>query len=321
MRFRVAKLVQLAVGCGVFHHASPLGAQQRLETLTVSLPTTTLSAADVELSHGNRREVIGQVLAARPLQLDMNAVNIGKGQRVDLTLQGGKVVLIPAGVTDSECQAANRDPLIADCRRVEVLTWGTSASYGLTAIDGVLSLIDRPLGPRFSLGAEYSGYNFNRLDAVACDLEAIPALTGCEATSSGSGLGIYGEFALDRHFGLGARIARTSYQVEQHYGATPVNHDVTLTMFDLYSSWRPMTRGPFEPFAQIGMSYWDNADEFGNDEFDPRGEAGLRLFGSIGADLRLRNPISLRGSVGYGSGGSRDADSHFRYSFGGHFNF
>lgn len=286
------------------------------EVLTISLGGggDRAAGAEVLLSNGASRTSVARVTGGSPLNLAMAAVNIGKGQRVAVKVAGDKVVLVPEGTMDTGCARATRSE--DECRPVGVVTWGESAAIDLTWKSGQLASADALLH-RFRLGADYTLATFNRLDDIACS-DAIPGLTGCESDNKGRGVGLYAEYALLDWFSVGARYARSGYEVTQQYGGTTRHHDLTVSMLDFYGRGE-LAMGTIRPWGLMGMSWFDNEDEIDDDE--GRSESGLRVIIGGGLDVDLHRRFGARAGMRYAGGGSNDADTHWGAMFGVHFNF
>lgn len=289
------------------------------EVLTITLAGQGTAPANVRLSNGATRTSLAQVAVDQPLRLAMDAVNIGKGKRVAVNVAGENVVLIPEGVVDSGCTEAAASGSRDQCEQVAVVTWGEAATVGLGWSGGMLSAFSPARFGRFRIGADYALSSFTRLDEVACS-NAIAGLTGCSNDNSGRGIGVYAEYGVAPWLGVGARYSSTGYQVMQQFGSTAVKHDVSLSMFDFYGRVALPGNGPIQPWGMLGGSWFDNEDDIDDGE-GLRSESGLRLLFGGGLDLRVHDRFGLRGGVAYGSGGSDDADTHWRPTFGAHFNF
>lgn len=315
MRRRIQFTIGVATAMALLGVPRPAAAQGDGGVLTITLAGPSNTVAPVMVSEGATRRTVAQAGAGAPLRLAMDAINIGKGKRVGVQVTGDAVLLVPDGTIDAGCAEATRRE--DECRRIAAVTWGESATIGLGWKDGLLAQSGTSFH-RFRIGADYSLSTFTRLDAVACS-DAIAGLTSCDNDNAGRGVGVYLEYGITPWLGIGARGSTSGYQVMQQFGDRGVDHDVSLTMLDIYGRLQPPGDGPIIPWAMLGGSWFDNADEIDGEEM--RSESGLRLVLGGGLDWRFRDRFSVRGGVGYGSGGSTDADSHWRSTFGAHFHF
>lgn len=311
MRFdlRISCMLVLAAPCA-------LPAQgDREAVLTIRLDGLS-SARVVEATPTGRRD-LAQIVSAAPGNVLMSAVNAGKGERVrvllDETASQPTLVLQPPGVRDPQCAA--RDSGGADaCDEVAVLSWGRSATLSVNGIGGVINVITRQPQPRVTVGAEVTYNGFTSLEDVAC---AQAGLSACMADASGIGYGGFLEYQVTPRLRIGARYERTSYTVDMVNGTT-VMHDVTLSKYETYGQFRLLDAGSVTPFGFLGWGWYVNDSELRQLEqvLARRDQGGGRIFGGIGADVAVGDRFGVRFSGGYGSGGSDDADNHFRATFG-----
>ncbi|HLG05010.1 MAG TPA: hypothetical protein VI383_02590, partial [Gemmatimonadales bacterium] len=136
-------------------------------------------------------------------------------------------------------------------------------------------------------------------------------------------------------FGAGVDCTRFG-QFEQVYSGTgaPTRStlDFGITTFRGSAGFQPVNPEPLGFFAQLDLLMSLNKVDlstFYSGQEDPvtgsRSESGLRMGGTIGADLKLGDRTGLRATASYARGAGKDADTHlglgvgFRYNLSGRF--
>lgn len=293
--------------------------------LTVQVqPGSGVASLPVTRSLGDLRQVIGTATSGTPLRFNMNNANIGKGQRVSVNTHRGELVLIEQGTVDRRCEEARQQPRESWCEEVAVLTWGTSAEFGVSGTAGALQVTTRrPPGParppsKFGLGLELSYTDFFRLADVACDETAITGLTACDTEATGMAFGVRAELRLSDMLTAGLGYTRMGYAVDQDYGGAAVRHDVTVNAIDFYGLARLRVGPVVRPYGILGFSYYDNSDEISlpGESSLSRGEGGPRMLYGAGVELRVMPRLDLRAVLRYGGGAKRDADSNLGFGVG-----
>jgi len=307
---------------------APLAAQDTGTPLTINLGGASAGVA-VEASTGSGRVALGRAAPGAPLTVLASALNAGKGQRVNATVDRSgpepKLVLVPEGTTDATCEAAEARREDA-CDVVGGFPWGETPRLGFTLSGGALTLSTgmtyatrRP--NRFTLGIGYVGSSFTKAEEIGCDQ---PGIASCTAETGGSGIHAFGEYALTDQirFGLGYRRGR--FSVDQAYADATQRHEVTVSSYESYLQVRPIQGRRVVPFFMGGWGWWCNESEIldASTLLGTRGQSGGRLFGDVGLEVpQIVGGLGGRVMGGYATGGGGDADSAFRYSLNLIFNF
>lgn len=294
-----------------------LAAQDEQPVLTINLGSGA-SQQTVSASTGGARKALGVAKPGAPFKLDMNALNIGKGKRVNVVSQGDQLLLVPDGTTDAGCESAAATGQGEQCRKLGAVAWGKSAMIGLNLVNGLIAMQGGFGLPRFTVGVGYGVQSYNKLGDVGCDMNAIPGLTACTPDKSGNGIAAFIEYNLLAYLIIGLAYHSSGYMVHQTFGQQTIDHDVSVSAFDGYFQFRPLRLGgPVSPYGSLGWSFLDNSSDLfgsGGSVLDSRSESGLRFFGGAGLDFRLGNRFGLRAGAEYRSGGSGDADTHIGFT-------
>ncbi len=297
------------------------------QVLTISLGGIT--SANVATVQGGARVPIGSVTAGGSLTIDqLAAINAVKGQQVrsyfDNPLRGTpSFVFVPDGERDARCDdVAPRSAIDQSqdaCGLITVFTAGQSAQFGAHATAGVIQLTSKTPPPvRFLAGMTYGRATFGRLDQVACDMTSISGLTGCDVGSTSSWIGANVATTVLPKLQFGLSYWHSSYRVNQHYGATPVRHTVTVNVVQPYVQLA-LLDGPVEPFVYGGPALYLNKSRFGpagGTAQQSRSESGLRIGGGGGVRCRLGGRFLVQGLFGYDTGGKHDADTNTHWGVG-----
>jgi hypothetical protein len=295
-------------------------AAQDGEVLTINLSGA--AGASVMAATPNGRQVLGRATSGTGFALNMSALNAGKGDRVEVRVDrtGSEpvIVLVPPGVADTGCAAADDD-----CEVIATVPWGTSRTIGVNVGSGMPPLSRTAPPKRFRIGVDYTSSSFGSLKDVACDMMAIAGLTGCTVDDKGTGIGVFAEYTALPGIDLGIRYSTTDYQVDQAFGSDMIDHRVNVNMYDAYARYRPLPAARINPFVFLGGSWICNESDLVSlgEVFDTRSEGGFRFLGGAGADVQLTDRFGLRLGTSRVTGGGGDADSHWRVSAATTFTF
>ena len=274
-----------------------------------------------------RRQPVGISDASGRFTLDMGSLNRGKGKRhevkVDRTGEDPQLVLVALGEEDPACEAAARTE-VPDCLTVGGFAWGEAATLSVNLGAATSAILTESWTRPYRIGINYNQISFNQLDDVACDQALISGLTSCDGDESGVAVGLTIERRISPALWLGFEASRSSYSVGQDYGDMgSARHEVDVMMLNLYGRFNVPLSGPIQPWLSGGMSWFNNSSEVLVDDelIDERSESGPRLTLGLGLDALIGDRFSLRGSAGVQTGGSDDADAHYRYGVGMGFNF
>lgn len=302
--------------------APAAAAQGRGRDLTISLQGIT--SADLEVvNEAGSRERIAQLVAGAPVTVARSGL-LGKTQRTSVQVQRTSdrtvVLLSPGGNQDQECNRIAPGSL-EECQTIGVFINRPGAELTLNSLGGVIDLITNSPWRRGRIGLEGQYSSFTRLDKVACS-DLIAGLTDCSVEKGSLGPGLFAEYDILPSLSVSARFGMGGYQVDQSYGSTDVNHDVSVTSLDLGLQYRFGT-GPLRPFLGLGPSMYFNSSDIlsGGTDQAGRSESGIRLGGGMGFDFMLGDRMFGRAHGSYWSGGSDDADTNFRFAFGAGYNF
>src|SRR5690606_6912647 len=187
--------------------------------------------ADVEgVNEVGSRERVAQLVAGAAVTVGRSGL-LGKtrrtGVQVERTIGRTVVLLSPGGNQDQECNRIAPGSL-EECQPIGVFINRPGAELTLNSLDGVIDLITNSpwRRGRIGLAGEYS--SFTQLDKVACS-DQIVGLTDCSVENGGLGLGLFAEYDILPSLSLSARFGMGGYQVDQRYGSTDANHEVSVT--------------------------------------------------------------------------------------------
>lgn len=305
----------------------PLHAQDGGAPLTINLGGT--AAVAVEASTGGGRVVLGRATPGTAFTVLASALNVGKGSRVNATVDRTgpepKLVLVPEGTSDVTCREARTQRDDA-CEVVGGFPWGETPTLGFTMSGGDLVLssgagYSTTRAPRFTVGVGYGGSSFTKAEEIGCDQ---PGIVTCSADKGGTGIQVFGEYALTDQIRFGVGYRRSGFSVSQTYADATQRHDVTVSSYESYLQLRPFGRARVVPFFVGGWGWWCNESEIfdASNLVGTRGQGGGRLFGDFGLEVpQLVGGLGGRVMGGYATGGGGDADTHARYALGLTFNF
>jgi hypothetical protein len=305
----------------------PLAAQ-----LTINLqgapPSTPVSAIV-----GGAKQVIGQTGAGGSVVLNANAMNIGKGTRVDVKVktQGGQseVVLVPAGEVDPDCQDPQRrnDP---DCRVVGYLTWGQTAAVTLSLGGAVPTMTSTAPAAvttpgKLRLGVTLDVNWYHGFSSVVGDQPDIQTATGDDTPIGGGAFLEWQPTPRPWYVGLGVRYNR--HAVTQTFASgnplipTATSGRVSALFVDSYAGvqlpWKNTTI-TFAGGATLSYDHLDLTSEYGSvSRTENRTHTGFKANFGTGLVLPLSGGFSARFGLDYTTafqGG--DADAHLRFGGG-----
>jgi Outer membrane protein beta-barrel domain len=301
------------------------------EPLTIHV--TSVTSAQLVSSIAGVRQDLGAILATVPHVVPADAINVGKGKRLDVlvdhpvldTATINDVIVLSDG-SDPECgnmqsgvvQQITNQPARRSCQKLGTLTWGeTSDLFLARSTSGNWSMKTRTVPRTLTLGAQVSYNQFNKLENIGCDPTANPGMTSCGASSNKVGFDLFAEYHVGNVLRVGATYGHTTYQVHQMYGGTTLDHNVRVQSYGGYLQVRHGW-GMLTPYGVVGLNYLDNSSDIlqGTDILGHHSESGWRKGCGAGLDWGVSPRVGWRVGVGYQWGGGGDADSHLRYVTG-----
>lgn len=331
-RLRPVALVLLSIGGLLLFHA-PVEAQE--QTVLIVLNNGKVPDAPVQVSVilNAGKQPVAETGADGRAAIDPSILNLGKGTRVTVYVSRCvdgevEVILVPEGEDDpcvgEDTEAGDR----CECERIGAFLWGDE-NVVIDIDTGTVTTGGGPAGPgvpTVTLGFKADAAFWTELEDLVCGQ---PSLLDCRADDTSLLLHPFLEVrlgALPISLGVAGSYSRLDF--EQRFDRSsdpllPISVDGEQDVWSLegYGRLDWSVNGWLSPYVLAGVAWVWNSAEFesafpAENLIEERNENGARFRAGAGFDALLTDSFGLRFNGDYVSGGSGDADTHFRLGGG-----
>lgn len=267
---------------------------------------------------------LGATGADGVLQVDMDLVDVGKGQEViafEIECDGEIVIVFVLADEverfEEECDLRKRENPECECRRLGAFVWGD----GPVRIDiGDRVVRQRPPGGMGGIAGLVIGGGFDlrqmfHLDDVAGMADGA---TGSDATSFAPGFQVLAEYPLGRYVTLGVEAGWSPMETETRFGDRIQTGNLDYWEIGATGRFGPWIGQRFRAYALFGLFRAWNKAEFSFDAARESRDHVTRRDGlGAGFDYWAGDRLGLRFEGMYSSTfEDDDADEHLRWKLG-----